>query len=539
MEMVEASILLLSIIVIMGQLFKKTIIPLSIILVITGMCLSFIPDFPSFTLNPDTVLNIFLPILVYEIAAFFPWLEVKRNLRPITLLSIGHVVFITVLIAMVIHYLIPELSWPLCIVVGAIISPPDDVAIVTIAEKIRLPRRIISILEGEGLFNDATALIIFRFALAAAITHQFSPLTGFATFLLVIVGETIYGLFLGFAIGELRLKIDNPMLNFIASVVTPFFAFLPPEQLGGSGIISTVVTGLIIGHRYLVQFTPEYRLVSRSMWLTMAFIIQSIIFLLVGLDLRSILESISSIPAYHLIGYSAAIILTIIIGRFIWVFGAVYFLPRALFPRIRQKDPYPPWQAPFIISWSGMRGGISLAAALAIPNLPMSIDGANVRNLIVFLVFATIMATLILQGLSLPWIIKKIGLKELGEQEKYDEHLSELNATLKMYKSVVHWLKKYLHEIPDDPKLQEETKMYLAQFSLLKNQLQERIGGHELEEEHDEYKEREKQNVLSCQIITVQKEKLFSMWEQGKIEQGVRDRLLEKLDHLAKNLSQS
>jgi NhaP-type Na+/H+ or K+/H+ antiporter len=247
MDQFEIHIWLLGIVVCVGILGKKLSAPTPLLLVIAGMLLSFVPHFPQIKLHEDLVLNFYLPLLVYESTALISWPEVKLNKRPIALLSIGHVIFITVLVAVTAHALIPELSWPLAFVLGAVVSPPDDVAIFAIADKVTLPKRVLTVLMGEGLLNDACALILFRFSLAAVITHEFYPLQAFYQFIAIIVLETIYGYVLGHLIGQLRLRIHDPMLQIIISVLTPFLAYLPAVRLGGSGVLATVVTGLVIG----------------------------------------------------------------------------------------------------------------------------------------------------------------------------------------------------------------------------------------------------------------------------------------------------
>ena len=215
MEQIVLYLILFGIIVLIGHFFADRGVPIALLLVTTGMVLSLVPIFSQVTLNSSVVLDIFLPLLVYQISAFTDWKEVKKDLRPITLLSVGHVVFITILIAVTIHALLPQLGWGLAFVLGAVISPPDDVAIVSIAEKIRMPRRIITILEGEGIFNDATALILFRFALVAVVSNQFSVMHAITSFFAIIVGETLYGLALGYILGELRSKIRHSSLHII------------------------------------------------------------------------------------------------------------------------------------------------------------------------------------------------------------------------------------------------------------------------------------------------------------------------------------
>jgi Na+/H+ antiporter len=530
-------IMLFGIIVLVGQVFNKSTIPISLLLVITGMILSFVPHFPQVSLNPTLILNIFLPVLIYQISSFTSWKDFKKNMRPIGLLSVGHVIFITFLVAYVIHQLIPQLGWPLAFVLGAVISPPDDVAIVSIADKIRMPERVVTILEGEGMLNDATALIIFRVALAAVVTHSFSALNAVGTFFIDVIGEAIYGLVIGYTIGLLRTRISNSVLHVIASVLTPFIAYFPPEQLGGSGILSTVVAGFVIGNVFSIRFTPEFRLVSRAVWPALAFAMQSILFLLVGLEMRYVMESISSISLNSLLLYSGSVIATVIIGRFIWVYVVVGFLPRFLFPSLRKKDPYPPWQYPLIISWAGMRGAISLAAALAVPMLPSDVEGANARELLVFLVFTVIIATLLIQGLTLPWLMKVIGMRKYGQREKYKEHMAELNARMQMTKAVLRWLKEYKAEVKEDPKYLAETKVHLQEYKMLKKQLEERIKSHDGDFDHDETLEAADEICFLEHIIDIERQELIKLWRKEKVNITVATKLLNKLDHRVSHLA--
>lgn len=536
MEHIETTMILFIIIIVVGQIFNKSSIPITLLLVMIGMVLSFIPQFPKVELSSELVLDIFLPILVYQISSFSSWVDIKKNFRPIALLSVGHVMFMTILVAYVIHELIPQFGWPLAFVLGAVISPPDDVAIVSIAEKVRLPGRVITILEGEGLLNDATALILFKFALIATLTHQFMLSTAITSFFGLIIAETIYGIFLGYLIGELRLRLYNTTLHMMASLLTPFLAYVPSVAFGGSGVLATVITGFIIGHRYATRFTPEFRLVSRSLWPTLSFGINCILFFMVGLDMRSILDNISSFSVSTLSFYTMAVIVTVIVGRFIWVYVGVAFLPRFLFPYIKRKDPYPPWQYPLIISWAGVRGGISLAAALAVPFLPNAIEGANARDFLIFLVFAVIAATFIIQGLTLPWLIKITGGQKISEQEQYKEHLSELQARKEIITEILHWLRKYKTQIEHDSKMYHQIKIYIQEYILQKNNLLAMIKGHQAVTDHDEITENETELFLLLQIIQIEREKLMELWRDEKISFLIRNKMLDKLDHRVKNL---
>lgn len=530
---------LFGIVVIIGQLFDRLAIPVSLLLVVVGMLLSLIPGFSLITLNPNLVLNIFLPMLVYQISAFASWKDFKKNFRPISLLSVGHVIFITVLVAFILNRLIPQLGWPLAFVIGAIISPPDDVAIVAIAEKIRMPDKVITILEGEGMLNDATALILFRFALAAVITHQFYVLHAAAAFILVVVGETVYGLILGYILGELRLKITNPSLHVIASLLTPFLAYLPAEMLGGCGVIATVATGFVIGNTYATRFTPEFRLVGRAMWPAITFAIQSLLFLLVGLDMLPIMKRISVIPLSPLLLYIGSVLAVLIIGRFIYVYISAY-MPGLLFSSIRKNEPKLRWQNVFLVAWAGMRGSISLAAALSVPLLPALTNGVNPRDLLLFLVYGVIVVTLLLQGLALPWLVKILGIEKFAKREQYSEHIAELKARKKMIKAVLEWLSEYKNQVKDNQQLLEEVKFCIQWYKILKLKLATRIKSHDLNLPHDEKTEIEEETFLSLRLrlIEVEKTELFRLWRTERINLAVRNKLLDRLDHLATHLAE-
>lgn len=536
MGQTEVYLVLWGVSLLVGLIFHRTSIPIPLMLVITGMFLGFIPGIPELNLQPKLVLDFFLPLLVYAASTDFSWKDVKNNFRPILLLSVGHVFFIAILVAVVIHSLLPALGWPMSFVLGAIIAPPDDVAILAIADKVNFPHRVITILKGESLLNDATALILFRFSLAVVLTGEFSAANALSSFFLVIVGETMYGILLGNIIGQLRLRIKDPMLQMMTSVITPFLAYFPPESLGGCGILAAVVTGFVIGHRYWEYLPPEVRLTNRSVWTSLSFSLQSIIFLLVGLNFKFTLQGISSITSVSLMTYSVATILTVIIGRFIWVYLGVY-IPRLLIPAIKKNEPDPPWQLPFLISWAGMRGVISLAAVLAIPTLPTQIEGANPKDLLTFLVFAVITATLLLQGLSLPWLIQKLGLHCYGVREKYSEHLSELSARVKISRKVLHWLLQYQKQIKNKDFLLEKVALRIQEYQLRCRQLSHVLTDHHRLEAHEDSQEQLESSLLSYQINELERNELLKLWHENKISHAVKNKILHQLDHRFKHIT--
>jgi len=535
MEQIEIFIGLLGIIAIVGILFRKVSVPTSLLLVIIGMLISLLPFMPEVHIKSALVLDIFLPLLIYEMSAESSWREMKLNLRPILSLSIGHVLFITAFVAIVIHALVPELGWPLAIVLGAIVAPPDDVAIMAIAEKANIPGRILTILRSEAMLNDATALILFRFALAAYLTHSFSPQSALGAFLLIVIGETLYGLALGNFMGKIRLHLTDPRQQMLFSFLTPFIAYLPAERLGGCGVLATAVTGLVIGHRYYDKFLPEVRLVTRSVWTSISFALQSILFLIVGLNLKYIIERIDDIMTHEKMAlYSVVIILTVIIGRFLWTYPSAY-LPRYLSKKIREKDPYPPWQYPFVVSWAGMRGSISLAAAFSIPAISNPILGSHTQDVIIFFTFSVICGTLLLQGLTLPWLLKHLGMTHYHQQEQRQEELCELKARKKMAQAAIAWLSEYEMMIKDDPKQKTEVALHLERYKLRKQQLSERIKTLKNGEEQGEVEHLSSTLHLSSKILDVERKELSRIWHNDEISHASRNKLLLQLDHRSKH----
>ncbi len=535
MEQIEIFIALLGIIAVAGILFRKVSVPTSLLLVIIGMLISLLPFMPEVHIKSDLVLDIFLPLLIYEMSAESSWREMKVNLRPILSLSIGHVLFITVLVAVVIHTMIPSLGWPLAFVLGAVVAPPDDVAIMAIAEKANIPGRILTILRSEAMLNDATALILFRFSLAAYLTHEFFAPKALGAFFLIVIGETLYGLALGNAMGRLRLKLSDPRQQMILSFITPFLAYLPAERLGGCGVLATAVTGLVISHRYYDKFLPEVRLVTRSVWTSISFALQSVLFLLVGLNLKYIIDRVDdSIDHQDMLIYSLAVTLAVIIGRFLWNYPSTY-LPRFLFKSLREKDPYPPWQYPFVVSWSGMRGSISLAAAFSIPALTNTGLGPHSRDLIIFFTFSVICGTLLVQGLTLPWILKVLGVARYHQKEKVQEELEELKARKKMSTAAIAWLTEYESIVKDDPKIRAMVLLHIEQYKMRKHQLIERSKSLKDGQEQDEIADLSANVKLASKILEVERKELSRLWHNEEISHATRNKLMQQLDHRSKH----
>jgi len=444
-NLIQIVITLIAAMVGLTILANRWSVPVPLILVPAGVILGFIPWFPRIELNPDLILLVFLPPLVYAGGAVSSWQAFRKNLRPIILLSSGLVLFTMGIVAAVAHHFIPGLGWPAAFVLGAIVAPTDDVAAATIARRLSLPHRIVSILEGEGLFNDATALTAFRFATATVVIGSFSFGNALWFFLTDVIGEVGYGLFLGWVISWLRRRLKDPALEITVSLLTPFLAYVPPERLGGSGVLATAVAGLYIGRNLSSLSSPGVRLAVVPIWQMLVFILNNVLFLVTGLQLKTVIEKTADLPASVLLYDGALISVAVIVARIIWVYPAA-FLPRALSRRLRKRDPLPPWRQIFVVSWTGMRGSISLAAAFGVPVVTEIGTPFPDRHLIIFITFCVILSTLVLQGITLPPLIRRLGIDRDGRREKrgshYQEALARIEAANAALAEIDTWAKK-------------------------------------------------------------------------------------------------
>jgi len=407
---------------------RRTHIPPSIFLVLLGLAISFLPGMPRIELRPDLVLTLLLPPLLYRAGVQMSWRGFKENLRPILLLAVGLVIFTTIAVAGVSHYL---LGLPLAVgfVLGAVVSPPDAVAPMAIARRFALPQRVLTVLEGEGLVNDATALILFSFAIGAVVEGQkFSPLVASGEFLLIVAGEIAWGLFIGWGGLVLRRWAAEPRVEMVFALLTPFAAFWVPEMLGGSGVLATVVCGLYVSWNGPRFISPATRLQGFFVWDLVIYLIEGLVFLMTGLQARVVADTLDFSQWSTLALACAAVCAVLVVVRFFWVFVATY-LPRLLFPGIKWRAPSPPWQSVFVIGFTGIRGVVSLAAALSIPL--MANDGAfPQRGLLLLITFSVILMTLVGQGFTLPLVIEWLGIGVHGKREADEDKKREISARL-------------------------------------------------------------------------------------------------------------
>jgi CPA1 family monovalent cation:H+ antiporter len=435
---VETILGLLIAVAALAWLASRLKISYPIFLVLGGLALGFVPRLPRVVLHPDLVFLVFLPPVLYYAALLTSWRDFSANLRPIGLLAIGLVLFTTCLTAEVAHWLIPGMAWGTAFVLGAIISPPDAVAATAVAERLGLPKRIVSILEGESLVNDASALIAYRVAVGVvAGTSRFGGQLQFFSgaglqFLLVALGGIAVGLLSGVVIAWVRPRLRDESVETSVSLLTPYVAYLPAEWLHLSSVLSVVTCGLYLSRRLNQLASARVRLRAFAAWETLVFLLNGLIFILIGLQLPHVVGRLEGITVGRAVAYAAVISTVAILVRMLWVFPATY-VPRWLIPWVRRRDPAPPWRSVFVISWTGMRGIVSLAAALALPlTLADGVTPFPHRDLILFITFGVILATLVVQGLTLPLIIRRLGLvgadKERDQEEITARYLGALAA---------------------------------------------------------------------------------------------------------------
>jgi len=396
-----------------AALARRTQLSAPLILVVTGLAVSFVPGVPDYTLSPEVALLLFLPPLLYSAALESSYLGIRANLRPIGLLSIGAVLFTTVLVGLVVHALVPGLGWPLAFALGAIVAPPDAVAATTIGRRVGLPRRVVTILAGESLVNDATALTAYRLAVAVALGEGFSLLSGVMDFFVAAVGGVAIGLLIGSAVALLNRLLDDPLVENTVGLLTPFVAYLAAENeyVHTSGVLAVVVAGLYIGHRSPRQSSYASRLQAGSLWRMLDFLLESVVFALIGLQLSSVVGALGqgATSRTELIVAAFVVAFAVVVSRFVWVFPATY-VPRWLSRRVRERDPSPPWQVPFVISWAGMRGVVSLAAAFGLPLVADDGQPLDGREEVLLITFVVVIVTLVVQGFSLPAVIRRLGV---------------------------------------------------------------------------------------------------------------------------------
>jgi Na+/H+ antiporter len=428
------------------------------------------PGLPSVRINPELVFLLFLPPLLYAAGWFTSWHDFKANLRPIFLLAFGLVLFTTFVVGVVLHSLIPAIPLAVAFAFGAIVSPPDAVAATAIADQIRLPKRIVTVLEGESLVNDATGLVALRFALAAAASGSFSASQAAMEFAWVATGALVLGLGVAMLFAKVFELIKDDSLLITVSLLVPYIAYLPAERLHVSGVLAAVAAGIYGGWKGPELLSASTRLNAVAVWGMVVFPLNCILFILIGLQLPEVVGQLVQYSTGQLIAYGAIVSAVVILVRPVWVFPATW-LPRLLSKRLRQRDPIPSWRHILVVAWSGMRGVVSLAAALALPNAFSDGRPLPQRNLVIFLTFCVILSTLVFQGLSLPWVVKWLGVKERHDAKH------EREARLKLARAALAHLNKAAEQSNrHETALQQVAAHYQERIDDLNDDLAEVLG---------------------------------------------------------------
>jgi monovalent cation/hydrogen antiporter len=404
-------LLLLLFVVVFGVLSKKLRTPYPIVMVVGGLLLSLVPSVPRIELNPDLVFLVILPPLLYSAAWQTSWREFSYNLVSILFLAFGLVTFTVLGVTGLSHWFLPWFDWRMGVVMGAVVAPTDAIAATSIAKRVGLPKRIVDILEGESLLNDATALLALEFGLVL-LTGGVTPTFTFG--LLRLLYLTTIGILVGLAIGAIvhaiEHRIDDGPIEIALSILTPYVAYLTADALHASGVLAVVVCGLYLSRQSSHFFSPAVRLQAWAVWESLTFVLNGLVFVLIGLQLHYVLSSIRDYRLQTLIGYAAVFSAFLILLRLIWTFPGAYAATLIRRHVFHQHEPMPGARRLFVIGWTGMRGVISLAAAIALPQTFENGTPFTQRSMIVFLAFSAILVTLVLQGLTLPPLIRALGL---------------------------------------------------------------------------------------------------------------------------------
>ena len=523
--MVETVALLLGlfVLVIAASLAARAVsLPEPLVYVPVGVAVSFIPGVPEVALDPDVVLHFFLPLLVYATAIEVPWKEFRANLRPIGFLAFGLVAFTTAGVALLAHAIVPGLSWPAAFALGAIISPPDEVAAAAVIEQLPVPRRLAVILSGEGLVNDVTALTIFRFSVLAAVSGSFSFGQASLFFAGSLAGEALYGYAVGWIALRARSLLDDPRLETTLSLMTPFVAYLVPEHLGSTGVLATAVAGLVVNAKAPSMISAETRLNAMPLWDMIDFLLNGLLFVMLGLQIKQVWSRIPDPNLVHLLLVTAAIGVALIALRFAWVYVTVYW-PRLWHTTVGGESP-PRGNRIFLIAWTGMRGAISLAAALALPMSLPSGEPFPGRDFIVFVTFAVIILTLVLQGASLPFLIRRLGLDKEGRRESQKSAQLEYDARIRIVDAAL----AKLDELCRTGKLSEEAaQWYRDDFEHRRGTYERHRNAHP---DRGRRKVARQELQAMIDIAAAERDELLRLRKEGRIDDDAVRRIERDLD---------
>jgi CPA1 family monovalent cation:H+ antiporter len=512
-ELVLVSLLVA--VAVLGAASRAIGIPYPIVLVLGGLVMGFVPGLPEVALDPELVLVIFLPPLLYSAAFFASLRDLRYDVRSISLMAIGLVIATACAVAVVAHELIDGLPWAAAFALGAIVAPTDPLAAMEIGRRLGLPRRLTTIIEGESLINDGTALVIYRVAVTAAVTGTFSLADAGMRFVLGAAGGIAIGLAVGWVIAEIRKRIDDPPVEVTISLLTGYAAYVPAERLDASGVLAAVTVGIYVGWRAPDISTSEQRLAGYSMWTILTFLLNALLFVLIGLQLPLILDGLRDEPILELLGITAVVAAVVIVSRLVWV-NLITFAIRAIDRRPSQLARRGTWRARIVSGWAGLRGAVSLAAALALPaDFPA-------RDQLLFITFGVIFATLVLQGLTLPAVIRWAGVHDDGA-EAAEELLARRRAA---EAALVRIDELDAEQWPYEDTLERMRGLYRYRIRRLSARAGELEDGDDTNYEH---RSRKYQKVVRT-VLDAQHHAIVDLRNSGEISNAVMHRIERELD---------
>ena len=489
-------------------------VPYPIVLVLGGLLLGFVPGLPDVQLQPDLVLVIFLPPLLYSAAFYASLRDLRANLRTISLLAIGLVIATAAAVAVVAHAMIDGLPWAAAFTLGAIVAPTDPIAATAVLHRVGAPRRMVSVLEGESLINDGTALVIYRAAIAA-VGGSFSLLEAGTSFVLDAAGGILIGLVVGKLIAELRRRIDDPPVEVTISLLSGYAGYVPAERIGASGVLAAVTVGIYVGWQAPEISSARMRLQGGAMWDILTFLLNALLFVLIGLQLPRVIDGLGGNPSSRLVQAAIVVCLVVIGCRMLWVHVAT-FLIRAIDRRAVQRTRRGTWRERTVAGWAGMRGAVSLAAALALT------PGFPARNEILFITFAVIFATLVVQGLTLPLVLRWAGLRE-DDGDAREDLLARRAATTA---ALARLDELALAEWTRDDTIERMRALYRYRERRLEARAGDGVG-----DDGEDYEHRSlKYQKLVRQVIEAQRTAVVALRNQGEISNEVMHRIERELD---------
>jgi len=519
MENIGIIVFLLFGVAFIGVLSNKYKFPFPIALVLSGLVISLIPGLPNISLSPNIVFIVFLPPLLYGAAWNTSWHEFKTYYRSISLAAVGLVLLTTTVVAIVAHYIIPDISWPLCFLIGAIVSPPDAIATTTVTKGLGLDPRLIAILEGESLINDASGLIAYKYALAAIMAGNFVLWQAGLNFVWVVLAGVAVGLAVGYLMYLIhKYFIGEPIIETTLTLLTPFASYMLAELFHLSGVLAVVTTGLYLSFRSGEIFTNESRIMAYSVWQVIIYILNGLIFILIGLQLRNVMEGIRDYSIKELVLYGLAISAVVIIVRFIWV------IPGSLIPymskRINAKRRFNPRNL-IIFGWSGMRGVVSMAAALSIPLVLPGGETFPHRNLIIYITFCVILTTLLLLGFTIPWVIKRLKI------EPYSIAAEEYDIRTNVVSNAIQYIEKNLSGVNGEMLNNIKSKYEVKFNRLQRTDLPSNYFG---EEVHDVGNIFNAYSKLQIDLIGVERKTLKKLHLSGESSEEIIRKIEKELD---------